>query len=71
MKVTENRNSIPGKFPKLMVMQPESVIVLFTNSGTGIVLSTGNNCYPLGYLHNDWNMIFFTDYTGSITLEND
>lgn len=55
-------------FPKLM-MNRDTLIVLFYNSISGVVVQQNAN-YPIGYHSTTWDDTSFKDYLGSIALTN-
>ena len=58
-------------FPKLMESKgSDSKVVLFTSSGKGTVVSRPQP-EPVGEYSDFWNMNHFTDFEGTITLENE
>jgi len=74
MKVTTT-DALSSKtldYPKLMV-SPIGLIVLMTSYGVGVQLSDAGG-FSLGCAVDSntkhWSMSCFTDYTGTITLEN-
>ena len=74
MKSTINDPLISTKeFPKLMCyILRKNLVILFSKDKTGTVVSDSSlgEYYSLGYHDNDWNMAFFEDYEGTVTLEN-
>ena len=74
MKVTCNhhKNEQSADFPKLMcTKQPRAMtIVLMIDDGEGVVVvPSGTHC--CGEYSTDWAMGAFSDYHGTVTLEND
>lgn len=68
MKVTVDKKEIKGNsFPKIMISG--DTIVLFTKPCIGITIA---NCddYSVGSLSSGWDMDMFSDFYGTITLEN-
>jgi len=68
MKVIINDNKKPRHFPKLMVSGSGNV-VLFDKSRRGIEIAIGDS--PGDLFSGVRNMDDFTDFEGTITLEND
>ena len=71
IKATKNKEN---GFPKLMISSLNGGIVLMTSrngdNGTGtMVVSKGE--YPIGDYDTIWDMSVFSDFEGSVTLEND
>ncbi|HKM07624.1 MAG TPA: hypothetical protein VJ869_11605 [Sphaerochaeta sp.] len=76
VNATKSKNipTAESKFPRLMVSSKSKSIVLMTsvngNKGTGMmVVSHGEN--PIGNYEEIWDMSVFSDFKGSVTLEND
>ena len=55
-------------FPKLMIAG--ELIVFFTKAKEGIVLCVEGD-YEVGEYQEGFNMSYFTDYEGEITLKNE
>lgn len=64
----ETKNEKP--FPKLMISNNRS-LVLFACSKIGTVIDSPSGAYSVGLYLTTWNMSNFTDYEGSITLQNE
>ena len=58
------------EFPKLMEGTETSVVVLFTESKKGAIVSVGTSDNKIGYYHFDWQMEYFKDFKGELTLKN-
>jgi len=58
------------EFPKLMINKATGTIVLFETDKRGVALVGDTYLECLGDYSRDWNMDHFTDYHGSITIEN-
>lgn len=57
-------------YPKLMVANVnENLIVLATNDGKGVVLSSGGSSHKVGEIFT-LHKPHYTDFVGKITLEN-
>jgi hypothetical protein len=66
---TNNKiNSLP--FPKLMIGE-KGTIVFFQDRPKGFVIDAGITPYKIGFYSETWDMNAFTDFTGSITLQNE
>lgn len=72
MKSTVNSNELKNSkpFPKLMITKI-GTIVLFTQSSVGICVSKGDSDNRVGAFFNNWDMSQFTDFNGTVTLQND
>lgn len=61
-------------FPKLMVSSINGLIVLMTSEakgcGTGTQVEIADDRLTVGCFSKTWNMQYFTDYNGSVTLTN-
>lgn len=66
----ETKQDKPPEYPRLMISDYSRAIVLMSSYKIGTVLAKGDGLNPIGYYYKDWNMDKFTDYTGTITLEN-
>lgn len=74
--------TLPAKFPKLMVCTnnagPQPLIVLMqsvhrsssSELGVGVVVDPGSSTWKAGDLFNSWSMSEFSDYLGTVTLQN-
>jgi hypothetical protein len=65
-------SSSDGEFPKLMIstLHNDGRIVLFSESGKGTVLKSGERQDPPGNVVEYWNMSCFEDFTGTLELAN-
>jgi len=56
-------------YPCLMIGEHTGVVVLFEKKGVGMVV---NNCpqYGIGHYSNEWVMINFKPFNGTIELSN-
>jgi hypothetical protein len=65
-------SSSDREFPKLMIstLRNDGRIVLFSMSGKGIVLKSGQNKDTIGHILEYWNMSCFEDFTGTLELAN-
>ena len=65
----------PTKFavyPKLMSSNHQQFIVLFTESGYGMVVQSSEpSSYPVGKYSRTWSVDEFHDYSNPITLINE
>ena len=57
-------------FPRLMEGTESSVVVLFTESKKGAVVSVGTSDNEIGWYHHNWQMDYFKDFKGELTLKN-
>lgn len=61
-------------FPKLMVGSLSGTIVLMTSEskgyGTGTLVKEGFGLLAVGCFSETWDMKYFTDFNGSVTLTN-
>ena len=57
-------------FPRLMVNDRTDLVVLFSDPDVGTVVSSKDACEVGDYV-SDWIMDHFTDFEGTITLENE
>ncbi len=61
-------------FPKLMVGSLSGIIVLTTSEskgyGTGTLVKEGDSRLTVGCFSETWDMKYFTNYNGSVTLTN-
>lgn len=60
-------------FPKLMIADCGKV-VLFSEKERGVTVLSGKNNFEsdeVGHISNEWNMVAFKDFHGSITLSNE
>ena len=57
-------------FPRLMEGTESSVVVLFTESKKGVVVSVGASADEIGWYHSNWQMEYFKDFKGELTLKN-
>ena len=72
MKVEVKQPEEKTPFPKLMIGTTSQCIVLFRSPKTGVVVYQGKHYdYPLGFDSGAWDMEYFTDFNGSVTLSND
>lgn len=55
------------KYPRLMRYIGDTLTVLFESEGFGTIIHPGAG-YPLGMHREDWNMLTFTSFHGSVTL---
>ena len=58
-------------FPKLMIGNRTNVIVLFSHIKTGTIQVKGNHSGQVGLHDSSWDMNYFKDYDGEITLSNE
>ena len=57
-------------FPKLMIAKDSTEgIVLFSSSGTGIIVNPGTDMAGLGHFSIDWGMDYFEDLPKDIVIE--
>ena len=68
LKVTEEIKE--NKYPVLKVNYIKTIIVLFTEPDWGFVINSLDEDYPIGCNCNEWNESEFTNYNGTVTLEN-
>jgi hypothetical protein len=66
IEISTNPHSKSKSFPKIMCSKMNGAIVLFEEDGKGIAL---NGPDP-GLYSTAWNMDFFIDYDGTVTLKN-
>lgn len=57
-------------YPKLMVGKVSKTIVLFKQARLGTVVST-SDANPIGYNCSTWDMDYFYDLIGTVTLSNE
>jgi hypothetical protein len=59
-------------FPKLMKYnrKDSNFVVLFSSDKVGMVVESQDDERPVGYYLNNWYMSSFSDFRGSVTLEN-
>lgn len=70
----KNKNTKESKitYPCLMSYKDnDQLIVLFTDTHTGVVLRTNDINNPVGAIENDWVSQSFKPFKGKITLSND
>ena len=70
--ISSKKKKSTGKsvaFPKLMLNRKNDYIVFFYEDCKGVVVH-GCNDMPEGFFSEHWGMYNFTDYDGSVTLEN-
>jgi hypothetical protein len=66
--VSDARDVLP--YPKLMITK-EGTIVLFSDNISGTVLvTTRKSVQPIGYSSCSWATSCFSDFYGTVTLEN-
>ena len=66
IEIATNPHSKSKSFPKIMCSRLNGQIVLFEEEEKGVALNgTDTGIYTTG-----WNMDFFIDYEGTITLKN-
>ncbi len=59
------------KFPKLMKLKNDDLILLMVNESMGTVIVPGSkNINKVGYYSNVWDIKNFIDFEGSIKLSN-
>lgn len=69
IKVEVNESGKPAvDYPKLMIAKVDGEIVLFESKDNGTVVNAARN--RAGYRSDDWDMDYFTDYDGTVTLSN-
>lgn len=62
----------PIGFPKLMIRERDSAVVLFVSEKKGMAIREGIDSTPIiGSYREAWCMDDFINYNGSITLENE
>jgi len=69
--LTEMLEKDCGSYPKLMVDNDNSMVVLMRSERVGTILGNPTICYEIGDSSSYWHMSCFSDYTGFITLRND
>lgn len=69
VKSTTSNKITSTPYPKLMGTHG-GLIVLFCRPKCGTVVVQINPSATVGYYSEDWEMSHFTDYMGSVTLEN-
>lgn len=67
---TVSEDKVSPKYPKLMIGSQSGGIVMFTDRGTGIVVSSADAWYPVGYFSDNWAMGAYQDFHGTVTLRN-
>lgn len=60
-----------AQYPKILKAKDYSLVVLFLRDKEGTVISTNDTTWSLGYFSDGWTMDEFTNFNGSVTLEND
>ena len=70
-KTNHKGTSDAKPFPKLMIGDFTNVIVLFSETSVGTVVERGANSELVGYFNDEWDMPYFKDYDGEITLSNE
>ena len=68
--VTRSDEREEKPFPKLMSVGVTTLVVLFIEKNYGSVIC-GDQEFDIGYCNDDWDMSAFTDFEGTITLENE
>jgi hypothetical protein len=69
--VVSNQKCSNLPYPKLMVATSNSnLVILFQDSRTGTVVSSGNSSYTLGQHRHDIQNNLFEEFKGSVCLEN-
>ena len=58
------------EFPKLMYAEKYFLTILFSSVSIGMVV-VGNSAYNVGTYGSEWDMKYFSDMKGSITLSNE
>tara|TARA_R110000744_G_scaffold279130_1_gene391350 strand:+ start:413 stop:622 length:210 start_codon:yes stop_codon:yes gene_type:complete len=69
MKST-TRESEEDEYPRLKINAAKNIIVLFTDHEGGFIVNSLDDNYPLGNICREWHELTFTDYNGTVTLEN-
>jgi hypothetical protein len=68
---------IPKSFPKLMIVESTKkdddagLVVLMSGFSTGVVVYSGSSIHLTGFHSSEWVMRLFTEFKGTVTLEND
>lgn len=65
--VSESESPTTKPFPKLMCKG--TLVVLFTDDSTGMVVTDG--MYGIGHYSDDWLYDHFSDFHGSVTLSSE
>ena len=58
------------EYPKLKINEYKTIIVLFTRNQKGIVVNSLHEDHVIGSTHQKWAENEFTNYNGTVTLEN-
>jgi hypothetical protein len=67
----------PKLFPKLMTLvgsydpNHTGLVVLFGRACNGVVVHSATKNYTVGFRSTEWVMSMFSDFKGTVTLEND
>lgn len=69
--VSDEKRPTDRPFPKLMLSKKDHLIVLFCEPRIGTVLSTNDATFWSGRHESIWDMGWFVDFEGEITLSND
>lgn len=69
IEVNKNLGKTGVTYPKLMQSTKTDVVVLFTKPGKGMVVVSTPRFY-MGEYSETWDMDFFANYQGTLTLEN-
>jgi len=59
-----------GKYPQLMMMNEDKMVVLFSEPKVGVVVFSRSGWKP-GHFSTSWTMECFTDFKGKLVLSND
>ena len=71
--VKSSVSGIQSGFPKMMVAG-DGEVVMFSAPDVGMVLVPGKSyseSNPVGYYHDSWDMSYFSDFSGKVTLSNE
>ena len=70
MKSTVNFTKNSKPYPKLMISD-KGIIVLFTTYCNGFCVNKSESDLTIGSHSSNWDMSRFTDFDGTVTLQND
>lgn len=72
IKTNIKQQTVKIDFPRLMRYNKKDgdFTVLFSSRGTGMVVESTDDDRPVGYHSHNWSMGSFSDFHGTLTLEN-
>lgn len=67
---TVSEDKVSPEYPRLMIEKGRCGIVLFTDRGTGRVVSSVDGWHHVGHVSDGWATGAFQDFHGTVTLRN-